>query len=59
MTPKKAAPTDNSEAEANMNEAKKAVLDRALHDIVKRYGEGSIMRLGEAHQMQVCNCRFK
>ena len=53
MTPKKAAPTDNSEAEANMNEAKKAVLDRALHDIVKRYGEGSIMRLGEAHQMQV------
>ncbi|NLW72394.1 MAG: recombinase RecA [Chloroflexi bacterium] len=36
-----------------MNEAKKAVLDRALHDIVKRYGEGSIMRLGEAHQMQV------
>lgn len=37
----------------NLNEAKKAVLDRALHDIVKKYGEGSIMRLGEAHQMQV------
>ncbi|HPL82465.1 MAG TPA: DNA recombination/repair protein RecA, partial [Anaerolineaceae bacterium] len=36
-----------------MEEAKKAVLDRALHDIVKRYGEGSIMRLGEAHQMKV------
>jgi recombination protein RecA len=29
------------------------VLDRALNDIVKRYGEGSIMRLGEAHSMQV------
>jgi len=36
-----------------MNDAKKAVLDRALNDIVKRYGEGSIMRLGEAHSMQV------
>ncbi len=36
-----------------MNEARKAVLDKALGDIVKRYGEGSIMRLGEAHHMQV------
>ncbi len=37
----------------NMEDAKKAVLDKALSDIVKRYGEGSIMRLGEAHQMTV------
>lgn len=36
-----------------MNEAKRAVLDKALGDIVKRYGEGSIMRLGEAHQLAV------
>jgi recombination protein RecA len=36
-----------------INEAKRAVLDKALGDIVKRYGEGSIMRLGEAHQLQV------
>jgi recombination protein RecA len=36
-----------------VNEAKRAVLDKALGDIVKRYGEGSIMRLGEAHQLQV------
>ena len=36
-----------------MDDAKKAVLDKALSDIVKRYGEGSIMRLGEAHQMTV------
>ena len=36
-----------------MNEAKRAVLDKALGDIVKRYGEGSIMRLGEAHSLQV------
>jgi len=53
MTPKKASPAVNFDQDQNMNEAKKTVLDRALHDIVKRYGEGSIMRLGEAHQMQV------
>lgn len=48
---KKATPKSSSTD--GMEEAKKAVLDRALHDIVKRYGEGSIMRLGEAHQMKV------
>jgi recombination protein RecA len=36
-----------------MDEARRAVLDKALGDIVKRYGEGSIMRLGEAHQLAV------
>ena len=48
---KKATP--KSKSTDGMEEAKKAVLDRALHDIVKRYGEGSIMRLGEAHQLKV------
>ena len=48
---KKATPKTSSPD--GMEEAKKAVLDRALQDIVKRYGEGSIMRLGEAHQMKV------
>ena len=33
------------------NSAKRAVLDKAVGDILKRYGEGSIMRLGEAHSM--------
>ncbi|MBI9046883.1 MAG: recombinase RecA [Anaerolineaceae bacterium] len=38
----------------NVNEeGKRAVLDKALGDIVKRYGEGSIMRLGEAHHLNV------
>lgn len=41
-------PMDNS-----MNEARRAVLDKALGDITKRYGEGAIMRLGEASHMQV------
>ncbi len=33
--------------------AKKTVLDKAVSDIIKRYGDGSIMRLGEAHSMVV------
>jgi recombination protein RecA len=36
-----------------MDDAKKAVLDKAVGDILKRYGDGSIMRLGEAHSMIV------
>lgn len=36
-----------------MDEAKKTVLDKALKDIVKRYGEGSIMKLGEAKHLAV------
>jgi recombination protein RecA len=36
-----------------VEDAKKAVLDKAVNDILKRYGEGSIMRLGEAHGMVV------
>ena len=37
-------PTDNG--------AKRAVLDKAVGDILKRYGDGSIVRLGEAQHMQ-------
>jgi recombination protein RecA len=36
-----------------MDEAKKSVLDKALRDIVKRYGEGSIMKLGQAKHLAV------
>jgi recombination protein RecA len=36
-----------------VDDAKKAVLDKAVNDIIKRYGDGSIMRLGEAHSMVV------
>jgi recombination protein RecA len=36
-----------------MTEARRAMLDKAVGDIVKRYGDGSIMRLGEAHSMAV------
>jgi len=36
-----------------MDDARRAILDKALGDIVKRYGEGSIMRMGEAQHMFV------
>jgi recombination protein RecA len=35
----------------NIDNAKRAVLDKAVGDILKRYGDGSIMRLGEAQGM--------
>lgn len=37
----------------SMNDARKAVLDKALGDIIKRYGEGSIMRMGENTHLAV------
>jgi recombination protein RecA len=36
-----------------MDDARRAILDKALGDIVKRYGEGAIMRMGEATHMVV------
>ncbi|MBI4927156.1 MAG: recombinase RecA [Anaerolineae bacterium] len=36
-----------------MDEARRAVLDKALGDITKRYGEGAIMTLGEAQHMHI------
>jgi recombination protein RecA len=35
----------------SMDEGRRAMLDKAVGDIVKRYGDGSIMRLGDAHKM--------
>lgn len=48
VTPQ-ALPDQNPE----IDEARRVVLERALGDIVKRYGEGSIMRLGEARHLAV------
>lgn len=44
---------EETKKDGNMDEAKKAVLDKALKDIVKRYGEGSIMKLGQAKHLAV------
>lgn len=35
------------------DDSRRHALEKALGDITKRYGDGSIMRLGEAHQMLV------
>jgi recombination protein RecA len=43
----------NPELPSAMDDAKRATLDKAVGDIVKRYGEGSIMRLGEAQHLNV------
>ena len=53
MSPRKSAAAKNSEtsAPAQPDGAKKAVLDKAVGEILKRYGEGSIMKLGEATSM--------
>src|SRR5450759_975912 len=55
--PRKSAPQSQTlpinNSSSGMDDAKRAVLEKALGDIVKRYGEGSIMRLGEAHHMAV------
>jgi recombination protein RecA len=47
MARKKSDPTDD------MDEARQVALDKAVGDIEKRFGDGSIMRLGEAHQLAV------
>jgi recombination protein RecA len=37
----------------SLDDGRRAMLDKAVGDIVKRYGDGSIMRLGDAHKMAV------
>jgi recombination protein RecA len=53
MAPRKSkAVVEESAPSANVDGAKRAVLDKAVGDILKRYGDGSIVRLGEAQHMQ-------
>ncbi|MFN8425793.1 MAG: recombinase RecA, partial [Anaerolineales bacterium] len=55
MSPRKSKASAAAEEQApsrNVDGAKQAVLDKAVGDILKRYGDGSIVRLGEAHFMQ-------
>ncbi len=53
MARKSKSDLDNPELPASFDEGKKVVLDKAVGDIVKRYGEGAIMRLGEAKHLNV------
>jgi recombination protein RecA len=43
----------DSAAADSLDEGRRAMLDKAVGDIVKRYGDGSIMRLGDAHKMTI------
>ncbi len=38
---------------SSVDEARKIILDKALGDIIKRYGDGAIMRMGEATHLAV------
>jgi recombination protein RecA len=44
---------NKSQSSEEMEEARLVALDKALGDIQKRYGDGAVMRLGEAHQLAV------
>ena len=46
-------PIPSEPLKSGMDDAKRAVLDKAVGDIVKRYGEGSIMLMGDAHHLEV------
>jgi len=48
---KKSTPVSPAQYIEPEDSARKVALDKALSDITKRYGDGSIMRLGEAHQL--------
>jgi recombination protein RecA len=51
--PAKSTSSAQPEGNGRVDEAKQAVLNKALDDITKRYGEGSIVRLGEARHLEV------
>ena len=43
----------NTPSAGEQDESRNIALEKALGDITKRYGDGSIMRLGEAHKLMV------
>ena len=52
MSPRKSTPAKPTETSTpEPDNAKRLVLEKAVGDIIKRYGEGSIMKLGEAQNM--------
>ena len=47
------AKKSDTASEVAMNEGRRAMLDKAVGDILKRYGDGSIMRLGDTNQLAI------
>ncbi|MBM4421770.1 MAG: recombinase RecA [Chloroflexi bacterium] len=48
-----APPPEVVETKPQLDTARRHSLDKALSDLTKRFGDGSIMRLGEAQHMQI------
>ena len=48
---RKRASAEQPAQNTNIDSAKQAMLDKAVGDILKSYGEGAIMPLGKAHGM--------
>ncbi len=46
-------PRKNPALPEEVNNPRNAALEKALGDITKRYGDGAIMKLGDAHHMEV------
>src|SRR5689334_16637856 len=49
--PRKSAAKEAEQPNSNVDPARRAVLDKAVGDILKRFGEGSIMPLGQAQAL--------
>lgn len=53
MMAKKSSAAPLPQVQPVRDDSRQIALDKALSEITKRYGDGSIMRLGEAHQLLV------
>jgi len=53
MVKRKGPPKTTASFDSQQDEAKMKALDSVMADIIKRYGDGTIMRLGEAKHLQV------
>jgi recombination protein RecA len=51
--PRKPTSEGETPIPSSMDEARRTVLEKALSDITKRYGEGSIIRMGTSRHMEV------
>ena len=46
-------PRKSENSESSLDEGRRTMLEKAVGDIVKRYGDGSIMRLGDSNKMTI------
>ena len=41
---------------SSVNDGRLATLDKTIDSLIKRFGEGTIMRLGEGHNLHIQVC---